>query len=82
MVYLGVVRVGATHGSYQQSAVSFFSAYCLPLLERRNSMSESRPRGGRSSMFLAVALWALVLVPLLWGVYQTLTGVVAQFSQL
>jgi hypothetical protein len=25
-------------------------------------------------------LWALVLIPLLWGVYQTLTGVVALFS--
>jgi hypothetical protein len=25
-------------------------------------------------------LWALVLIPLLWGIYQTLTGVVALFS--
>jgi hypothetical protein len=31
-------------------------------------------------MALVVALWALVLVPLLWGVYQTLVGVVALFS--
>ena len=31
-------------------------------------------------MILAVVLWALVLIPLLWGVYQTLTGVVALFS--
>ena len=33
-----------------------------------------------SSMVLVVVLWALVLVPLLWGVYQTLTGVVALFA--
>jgi hypothetical protein len=25
-------------------------------------------------------LWALVLIPLAWGVYQTLTGVVALFT--
>jgi hypothetical protein len=31
-------------------------------------------------MVLAVVLWALVLIPLLWGIYQTLTGVVALFS--
>jgi len=31
-------------------------------------------------MALAIVLWALVLIPLLWGVYQTLTGVVALFS--
>jgi hypothetical protein len=31
-------------------------------------------------MVAAVVLWALVLIPLLWGVYQTLTGVVALFS--
>jgi hypothetical protein len=44
-------------------------------------MSESESRGGGgSSMALVVALWALVLVPLLWGVYQTLVGVVALFS--
>jgi hypothetical protein len=45
-------------------------------------MSESGSRGGgsQSSMILAVVLWALVLIPLLWGVYQTLTGVVALFS--
>jgi hypothetical protein len=43
-------------------------------------MSESESRGGRSSMVVAVVLWALVLIPLLWGVYQTLTGVVALFS--
>jgi hypothetical protein len=38
--------------------------------------------GGRSSssMALIVVLWALVLIPLLWGVYQTLTGVVALFT--
>ena len=33
-----------------------------------------------SSMVLVVVLWALVLIPLLWGVYQTLLGVVALFS--
>ena len=45
-------------------------------------MSESGSRGGgnQSSIILAVVLWALVLIPLLWGVYQTLTGVVALFS--
>ena len=38
--------------------------------------------GGRSSssMALVVVLWTLVLIPLLWGVYQTLTGVVALFT--
>jgi hypothetical protein len=44
------------------------------------SESESRGSGGQSRMALAVVLWALVLIPLLWGVYQTLTGVVALFS--
>ena len=44
------------------------------------SESESRGGGSQSSMVLAVVLWALVLIPLLWGVYQTLTGVVALFS--
>jgi hypothetical protein len=33
-----------------------------------------------SSMVPVVVLWALVLIPLLWGVYQTLTGVVALFA--
>ena len=38
--------------------------------------------GGQSSssVVLVVVLWALVLIPLLWGVYQTLTGVVALFT--
>ena len=44
------------------------------------SESGSRGSGGQSSMALAIVLWALVLIPLLWGVYQTLTGVVALFS--
>jgi hypothetical protein len=44
------------------------------------SASESRGSGSQSSMALAVVLWTLVLIPLLWGVYQTLTGVVALFS--
>lgn len=30
-----------------------------------------------SSVVLAVVLWAFVLIPLLWGVYQTLMSVVA-----
>jgi hypothetical protein len=29
---------------------------------------------------LVVVLWALVLIPLLWGIYQTLLGVVALFT--
>ena len=36
--------------------------------------------GQSSSMVLVVVLWALVLIPLLWGVYQTLLGVVALFA--
>ncbi|HEY6753072.1 MAG TPA: hypothetical protein VI027_17320 [Rubrobacteraceae bacterium] len=48
-------------------------------------MSEEARQGGggqtsSSSMVLVVVLWALVLIPLLWGVYQTLTGVVALFT--
>jgi len=44
---------------------------------------ETRQESGgqtSSSMVLVVVLWALVLIPLLWGVYQTLLGVVALFS--
>ena len=38
--------------------------------------------GGQSSssVVLVVVLWALVLIPLTWGVYQTLTAVVALFT--
>ena len=45
-------------------------------------MSESGSPGGgsQSSTVLVVVLWALVLIPLLWGIYQTLLGVVALFS--
>ena len=47
-------------------------------------MSErARQEGGEqtsSGMVLVVVLWALVLIPLLWGVYQTLIGVVALFA--
>jgi hypothetical protein len=48
-------------------------------------MSEEARQGGggqtsSSSMVLVVVLWALVLIPLLWGVNQTLTGVVALFT--
>ena len=39
-------------------------------------MSEQRSVSS-SSWVLAVVLWALVLIPLAWGVYQTLTSVVA-----
>ncbi len=44
---------------------------------------ESRQESGgqtSSSTVLVVVLWALVLIPLAWGVYQTLTGVVALFA--
>jgi hypothetical protein len=47
-------------------------------------MSESERQGSgeqtSSSLLLAVVLWAFVLIPLTWGVYQTLTGVVALFA--
>jgi hypothetical protein len=33
-----------------------------------------------SSIVLVIVLWALVLIPLAWGVYQTLLGVVALFT--
>jgi hypothetical protein len=41
---------------------------------------ESGGQSSSSSTVLVVVLWALVLVPLAWGVYQTLTGVVALFT--
>jgi hypothetical protein len=41
---------------------------------------ESGGQSSSSSTVLVVVLWALVLIPLAWGVYQTLTGVVALFS--
>jgi hypothetical protein len=44
---------------------------------------ETRQEGGgqtSSSMILVIVLWAMVLIPLAWGVYQTLTGVVALFT--
>jgi hypothetical protein len=41
---------------------------------------ESGGQTSSSSMVLVVVLWALVLIPLLWGVYQTLLGVVALFT--
>lgn len=44
-------------------------------------MSEGRSEEQSSSSWvLVVVLWALVLIPLLWGVYQTLTSVVALFT--
>ncbi len=47
-------------------------------------MSEQAQQEGggqtSSSMVLVIVLWALVLIPLLWGVYQTLLGVVALFA--
>jgi hypothetical protein len=33
-----------------------------------------------SSTILVVLLWAMVLIPLAWGIYQTLIGVVALFT--
>jgi hypothetical protein len=33
-----------------------------------------------SSTILVVVLWAMVLIPLAWGIYQTLLGVVALFT--
>ena len=52
---------------------------------RRNAMSEEarQESGGQtssSSIVLVIVLWALVLIPLAWGVYQTLIGVVALFT--
>ena len=44
---------------------------------------EARQESGgqsSSSVVLVVVLWALVLIPLLWGIYQTLTAVVALFT--
>ena len=41
---------------------------------------ESGGQSSSSSTVLVVVLWALVLIPLLWGVYQTLLGVVALFT--
>ena len=44
---------------------------------------ETRQESGgqaSSSVLLVVVLWALVLIPLAWGVYQTLTSVVALFG--
>ena len=41
---------------------------------------ESGGPSSSSSSVLVVVLWALVLIPLAWGVYQTLTGVVALFT--
>ena len=38
------------------------------------AQQESGGQTSSSSMVLVVVLWALVLIPLLWGVYQTLTG--------
>ena len=43
------------------------------------SRQESRGQTSSSTVLLLV-LWALVLIPLAWGVYQTLTGVVALFT--
>jgi hypothetical protein len=41
---------------------------------------ESGGQTSSSSMVLVIVLWAMVLIPLAWGVYQTLTGVVALFA--
>ena len=44
------------------------------------SRQESGGQTSSSSMVLVIVLWAMVLIPLAWGVYQTLTGVVALFA--
>jgi hypothetical protein len=41
-------------------------------------MTEERQGGG--SWALVAILWACVLIPLAWAVYQTLTSVVALFA--
>jgi hypothetical protein len=44
---------------------------------------EARQESGgqtSSSIVLVIVLWAMVLIPLAWGVYQTLLGVVALFT--
>jgi hypothetical protein len=41
---------------------------------------ESGGQSSSSSTILVVVLWAMVLIPLAWGVYQTLLGVVALFT--
>lgn len=41
---------------------------------------ESGGQSSSSSVVLVVVLWAMVLIPLAWGVYQTLLGVVALFT--
>lgn len=41
-------------------------------------MTESSEGG--AGWGLVAALWACVLIPLAWGVYQTLVGVVALFA--
>lgn len=48
-------------------------------------MSEGARQGGgggasSSNAVPVIVLWALVLIPLAWGVYQTLVGVVALFA--
>jgi hypothetical protein len=41
---------------------------------------ENGGQSSSSSAILVVVLWAMVLIPLAWGVYQTLIGVVALFT--
>ncbi len=45
-------------------------------------MTEQRSEdsGGSTNWVPVVVLWTVVLIPLLWGVYQTLTSVVALFA--
>ncbi len=45
-------------------------------------MTEQRSgdSGGSPNWVPVVVLWTVVLIPLLWGVYQTLTSVVALFA--
>ena len=41
---------------------------------------ESGGQTSSSSMVLVIVLWAMVLIPLAWGVYQMPKGVVALFT--
>jgi hypothetical protein len=44
------------------------------------AQQESGGQSSSSSTVLVIVLWALVLIPLAWGIYQTLLGVVALFT--
>ena len=46
----------------------------------KEARQESGGQSSSSSAIPVVVLWAMVLIPLAWGVYQTLLGVVALFT--